>query len=215
GDRVRRVDERTRLRERRAVLEPVAEHLVLDRRVGVGGQEDHVLDVVVLDEVQELVALRCVPLPAVVRQAPELLDRVLVRDELELRGRVQERGLQRLLLDRPQYRPARIVDRCQTAGRWVGGQAERHSERRRQRRREVTLARVHRDVGAATGALVRNDHVYVVAPVELPEQRAAGTRRIIDQARLAHWHVIEERPDSGGVPSGVHRLTVVVVDYLV
>ena len=62
-----------------------------ERRVGVGGQEDQVVDVAALERVQQLDALVRVALPAVVRQAVELLDRVLVHDHLPPRVRVLDR----------------------------------------------------------------------------------------------------------------------------
>jgi hypothetical protein len=69
--------------------------------MGVSGQEDHVLDRKRTDKPQELRALGPVALPAIVRQAVELLDGDFIDHKLELGGGQQEGYLKESLLERP------------------------------------------------------------------------------------------------------------------
>src|SRR5438093_856830 len=71
-----------------------------DDPVQVGRQPDDVVDAVVRDEVQELVALRRPRLPAVIGDEDELGDRRAVHDELEGRGRIHQAALEPRLLRR-------------------------------------------------------------------------------------------------------------------
>src|SRR4029434_2825412 len=93
------------------------------------------------DEVQDLVALRAVTLPAVVRERPVLLDGETAEHELELRRGVQEDRFERLLLHRPEHRARRIEDRTKAAEGRCGREAEQRAQGAGERRREITETR--------------------------------------------------------------------------
>ena len=202
------------------VGEPVDEHLVLQRAVVVRRQELDVLDPVVPDEVQDL---RCAR-----RRSPPS-GRTAARTNCWIASSLitilcfavefSRSFLNFAFWTGPSIVRAGSLIAVEAAGRRVRGQEQAERERR-PTARSAASARGRPPQTAATSASRQERSSMMnsstsLAPLDLAVQRVARARRVVQEARLADRHPLEERLPAGRVAGRVDGLAVVVVEDLV